>query len=103
MTRPGLAATHCFAASSGLAPSWIASITWPTSLPSFQPNFFRNSQTGLALAWHIGLIVPVGFALVFIRFAEILVRILRNRQTGLGLADEAADALKLTEHEEPKA
>lgn len=53
--------------------------------------------------WHIGLIVPVGFALVFIRFAEILVRILRNRQTGLGLADEAADALKLTEHEEPKA
>ncbi|MDU5679749.1 MAG: C4-dicarboxylate ABC transporter, partial [Pseudomonas aeruginosa] len=28
---------------------------------------------------------------------------LRNRQTGLGLADEAADALKLTEHEEPKA
>ncbi len=43
------------------------------------------------------------FALVFIRFAEILVRILRNRQTGLGLADEAADALKLTEHEEPKA
>ncbi|MFS6991899.1 C4-dicarboxylate TRAP transporter small permease protein DctQ, partial [Escherichia coli] len=26
--------------------------------------------------WHIGLIVPVGFALVFIRFAEILVRIL---------------------------
>ena len=43
--------------------------------------------------------MPVGFALVFIRFAEILVRILRNRQTGLGLADEAADALKLTEHE----
>ena len=53
--------------------------------------------------WHIGLIVPVGFALVFIRFAEILVRILCNRQTGLGLADEAADALKLTEHEEPEA
>lgn len=52
--------------------------------------------------WHIGLIVPLGFALVFVRFAEILVRILRNQQTGLGLADEAAEAMKLTEHEESK-
>ncbi|MOA53858.1 hypothetical protein D3C78_1773800 [compost metagenome] len=54
------------------------------------------------MQWHVGLIVPVGFALVFIRFAEILVRILMNRQTGLGLADEAAEAIKLTEHEEDK-
>ncbi|PYC29178.1 C4-dicarboxylate ABC transporter [Aquipseudomonas alcaligenes] len=54
------------------------------------------------MQWHIGLIVPLGFALVFIRFAEILVRILRGRQTGLGLADEAAEAIKLTEHEEHK-
>ncbi|HCH78785.1 MAG TPA: C4-dicarboxylate ABC transporter, partial [Pseudomonas sp.] len=51
--------------------------------------------------WHIGMIVPFGFAMVFIRFAEIFVRILRNEQTGLGLADEAADALKHGE-EEPK-
>jgi C4-dicarboxylate transporter DctQ subunit len=50
--------------------------------------------------WHIGMIVPIGFALAFIRFMEILVRIVRDQQTGLGLADEAADALKLTEHEE---
>lgn len=50
--------------------------------------------------WHIGLIVPFGFAMVFIRFAEIFVRILRNEQTGLGLADEAAEAVKLTDHEE---
>ncbi|GAB3368889.1 TRAP transporter small permease [Azotobacter armeniacus] len=50
--------------------------------------------------WHIGLIVPLGFALVFIRFAEIFVRILKNQQTGLGLADEAAEAAKLTDHEE---
>lgn len=50
--------------------------------------------------WHIGLIVPLGFALVFVRFAEIFVRILRNEQTGLGLADEAAEAAKLTDHEE---
>jgi C4-dicarboxylate transporter DctQ subunit len=50
--------------------------------------------------WHIALIVPLGFAMVFIRFLEIFVRILRNQQTGLGLADEAAEAMKLTEHEE---
>ncbi|MNL47663.1 hypothetical protein D3C87_1704640 [compost metagenome] len=54
------------------------------------------------MQWHIGLIVPMGFALVFIRFAEILVRIVRHRQTGLGLADEAADVLKLTEHEDDR-
>ena len=52
--------------------------------------------------WHIGMIVPFGYAMVFIRFLEILVRILRNQQTGLGLADEAADALKVNEHEESK-
>lgn len=55
------------------------------------------------MQWHIGLIVPLGFALVFIRFAEIFVRVLQNRQTGLGLADEAADALKLAEHEDDKS
>jgi C4-dicarboxylate transporter DctQ subunit len=54
------------------------------------------------MQWHITLIVPFGYAMVFIRFAEILVRILRNQQTGLGLADEAADALKINEHEEHK-
>ncbi len=52
------------------------------------------------MQWHIGLIVPVGFAMVFIRFAEIFVRILTNRQTGLGLADEAAEAVKLSDHQE---
>ncbi|WP_455229829.1 TRAP transporter small permease [Geopseudomonas aromaticivorans] len=52
------------------------------------------------MQWHIGLIVPVGFAMVFIRFAEIFVRILRNQQTGLGLADEAAEAVKLSDHQE---
>ncbi|OMG62287.1 C4-dicarboxylate ABC transporter [Stutzerimonas balearica] len=52
--------------------------------------------------WHIGLIVPVGFAMVFIRFGEIFVRLLRKQQIGLGLADEAAEATRLSEHEEPK-
>jgi len=51
--------------------------------------------------WHIGMIVPIGFAMVVIRFGEVLVRILRDEQTGLGLADEAAEAVKLG-NEEPK-
>jgi C4-dicarboxylate transporter, DctQ subunit len=54
------------------------------------------------MQWHITLIVPFGYAMVFIRFFEIFVRILRNQQTGLGLADEAADALKINEHGEHK-
>src|SRR5690606_20152192 len=54
------------------------------------------------MQWQIALIVPFGYAMLFVRFCEILVRILRNQQTGLGLADEAADALKINEHEEAK-
>lgn len=50
--------------------------------------------------WHIGLIMPLGFTLIGIRFVEILVRILRGKQVGLGLADESEDALKLAQGEE---
>jgi len=39
--------------------------------------------------------VPIGFALVIARYLEILYRIWTHRQTGLGLADEAAEASKL--------
>ena len=53
--------------------------------------------------WHIGMIVPVGFALVAIRFLEVLYRILTGQQSGLGLADEAGDALKLAEEQEHKS
>ncbi|MDH4873862.1 TRAP transporter small permease [Pseudomonas sp. BN515] len=49
--------------------------------------------------WHIGLIVPLGFTLVFLRYAGIFVRILRRRQIGLNLADETAEALRLAEHD----
>ncbi|MBD7975767.1 TRAP transporter small permease [Serpens gallinarum] len=49
------------------------------------------------MQWHIAAIVPFGFFMCFIRFAEILVRILRGQQLGLGLADEAADATKLNQ------
>lgn len=50
--------------------------------------------------WHIGLIMPVGFSLIAIRFIEILVRILQGKQIGLGLADESEDAMKLAQGEE---
>jgi C4-dicarboxylate transporter, DctQ subunit len=52
------------------------------------------------MQWQVGAIVPIGFALVFIRFSEVLWRILRGQQSGLGLADEAGDAMKLAEHQE---
>ncbi len=48
------------------------------------------------------MVVPIGFTMVFIRFVEILVRLIRHQQVGLGLADEAADAMKLSETEESK-
>lgn len=79
----------------------VASFEWINTLMIAQIGAEDLGHFGI-MQWHVGLIVPVGFALVFVRFAEILVRILRNRQTGLGLADEAAEAVKLTEHEEDK-
>lgn len=50
--------------------------------------------------WQIGLIMPLGFALISIRFIEILIRILRGKQHNLGLADESEDALKLAQGDE---
>ncbi|NOL49340.1 TRAP transporter small permease [Pelistega europaea] len=49
--------------------------------------------------WQIGMIVPIGFAMVFIRFIEVLLRLFRGQQNDLGLADEASDALKLNEED----
>lgn len=78
----------------------VASFEWIQAL--FVANIGAEDLGHIGVKqWHIGMIVPIGFAMVFIRFVEIFVRILRNEQTGLGLADEAADALKIGE-EEPK-
>ncbi|WP_181296072.1 TRAP transporter small permease [Pseudomonas sp. Q2-TVG4-2] len=78
----------------------VASFEWIQAL--FNANIGAEDLGHFGVKqWHIGMIVPIGFALVFIRFVEIFVRILRNEQTGLGLADEAAEAAKLGE-EEPK-
>ncbi|HKY94817.1 MAG TPA: TRAP transporter small permease [Kiloniellales bacterium] len=43
--------------------------------------------------WIPPVMVPLGLALAFLRFAQVLVRLLQGRQTRLDLADEAAEAL----------
>ncbi|MDO5681110.1 MAG: TRAP transporter small permease [Pelistega sp.] len=50
--------------------------------------------------WHIGAIVPIAFVLIFFRFLEIFMRLIAGKQTDLGLADEAGDAVKLQDHQE---
>ena len=74
----------------------VASFEWISTLVSAAIGADDLGQFGIK-QWHIGAIVPIGFGLVFIRYLEILVRIIRHEQEGLGLADEAADAMKLTE------
>ena len=76
-----------------------ASYGWATTLLKANIGADDLGHYGIK-QWHITLIVPVGFAMVFARFVEVLVRILTNQQTGLGLADEAADAMKLSSQEE---
>ena len=94
----GIIACLCCLGYAGLLS--IASFEWVQTLFTAAIGAEDLGHYGVQ-QWHIGLIVPLGFAMVFIRFAEILVRLLQNRQTGLGLADEAAEVLKLTEHDEP--
>ena len=96
----GIVACLCCLAYAGLL--GVASFEWIETLMNAGIGAEDLGHFGI-MQWHIGLIVPLGFALIFIRFAEILLRILHNRQTGLGLADEAADALKLAEHEDDKS
>lgn len=79
----------------------VASFDWMSTLFSAGIGAEDLGHYGV-MQWHITLIVPFGYTMVFIRFLEVFVRILRNQQTGLGLADEAAEAMKLTEHEEHK-
>ncbi|WP_300648663.1 TRAP transporter small permease [Paenalcaligenes sp.] len=71
------------------------SFEWISTLLQAQIGADDLGQYGIK-QWHIGMIVPFGFAMVFIRYLEILYRILRHGQIGLGLADEAADAAKLS-------
>lgn len=74
----------------------ISSYEWVTTMFQAAIGADDLGQFGVK-QWHITLIVPLSFALVFLRYVEILIRILRNQQVGLGLADEAADAMKLSD------
>jgi C4-dicarboxylate transporter DctQ subunit len=95
----GLIACLCCLGYAGLIS--VASFDWMSTLFSAGIGAEDLGHYGI-MQWHITLIVPFGYAMVFIRFLEVFIRILRNQQTGLGLADEAAEAMKLTEHEEHK-
>lgn len=50
--------------------------------------------------WHIVMIVPIGFALMFVRFLQIFIRVLQGKQQGMGLHSEVDDAVKLAEHDQ---
>lgn len=90
-----LACSACLAYAGLLA---LGSFEWVQTLFKAAIGAEDLGQFGV-MQWQIGAILPLGFSLVFIRFTEIWWRIWCNQQTGLGLADEAADALKITEHE----
>ncbi len=49
--------------------------------------------------WIPRLVLPIGFALLVIRFSELFYRIVTGRERGLNLADEAAEALRLKAQE----
>ena len=50
--------------------------------------------------WQIVMIVPIGFALMFVRFLKIFIRIAQGKQQGLGLHSEVDDAVKLAENDQ---
>ncbi|MDQ6679696.1 MAG: TRAP transporter small permease [Pseudomonadota bacterium] len=45
--------------------------------------------------WIPRLVLPLGFLMLLVRFLQAFVRIVSGRETTLGLADEAGDALKM--------
>lgn len=47
--------------------------------------------------WHIAIIVPISFILMFVRFVQVLVNVIQGRQLGFGGHGEADDAVKLAE------
>ena len=45
--------------------------------------------------WVPRLVLPFGFGLLILRFSQLLFRIVTGKESGMHLADEAAEALKL--------
>jgi len=50
--------------------------------------------------WRILSVMPIGYALVGFRFAQIFYNLFTGKTNSLHLADEAADAMKLKAHED---
>lgn len=50
--------------------------------------------------WQIVMIVPIGFALMFVRFLQVFIRIVQGKQQGLGLHSEVDDAVKLADNDQ---
>lgn len=87
-----LLACACCLAYAGLF--LVASIRWVSAVLAAGIGAEDLDRYGIKIG-HIALIVPFGFALVIVRYLEILYRLFTHRQYGLGLADEAAEASKL--------
>ncbi|MEO7940270.1 MAG: TRAP transporter small permease [Burkholderiaceae bacterium] len=49
--------------------------------------------------WWVLSIMPIGYALAGIRFLQIMFNLITGKTDSLHLADEAADAMKLKQHE----
>ncbi|MFF7708839.1 TRAP transporter small permease subunit [Pseudomonas sp. NPDC007930] len=95
-----LLACACCLAYAGLF--LVASCKWVAALLAAGIGAEDLDRYGIKVGY-ITLIVPVGFALVIARYLEIFYRLFTGRQTGLGLADEAAEATKLANPgEEPR-
>jgi len=78
----------------------VASYKWVSAVMTADIGAEDLDQYGVNVG-DIVIIVPIGFALVFIRYLEIFYRLFTHRQVGLGLADEAGEASKLAgSHEE---
>ncbi|WP_069861483.1 TRAP transporter small permease [Pseudomonas citronellolis] len=92
----GVVACLCCLAYAGLF--MVASFAWVKTLFIAGIGAEDLDHFGILQAY-IAVIVPIGFALVLVRYLEILVRLLRGRQLGLGLADEAAEATRLAGEE----
>ena len=52
--------------------------------------------------WLLLIVLPIGFALLFLRLAETTWRILTGKQAGLRLADEAREAIEQLHEEKPQ-
>lgn len=78
----------------------VASYKWLSAIMAAHIGAEDLDRFGIQIS-HIVVIVPIGFALVLVRYLEIFYRIFTRRQVGLGLADEAGEASKLAgSHEE---